>query len=37
MLSLTGGAVIIFAITMAVIMIIKGNKQLKKLKPTLKN
>ena len=37
MLSLTGSAVIIFAITMAVIMIVKGNKQLKKLKPTLKN
>ena len=29
MLSATGGAVIIFAITMAIIMIVKGTKQLK--------
>jgi hypothetical protein len=32
MLSLTGVAVIAFAITMAIIMIVKGNKQLKKYK-----
>jgi len=32
MLSLTGGAVIGFAITMAIIMIVKGNKQLKEYK-----
>ena len=37
MLSLTGVAVISFAITMAIIMIVKGNKQLKEYKDQIKS
>ena len=36
-LSVTGGAIIVFAITMAIIMIIKGNKALNKIQNELKN
>ena len=36
-LSITGGVIIGFAITMAIIMIIKGNKALNKIQNELKN